>query len=259
MPLNQTQEDLIATQLIQAHGTIMILAWGILIKISILTAAFYQNDKYLKVNGLWFTIHMYTNYLVALLTMCGALLAFSANSWQFLGILPNKINPEIDTYSINVKNHSNLGLTVLIFSFTNVFLGIIRPPKINPESQMTLDNCDQVPELEGQKIEVEIVKTQPQLPIILRKTWFAIHRTIGCLTLILADITIFYGLYIWNYDMWESGDTIYAVLTGFNIVTSLIYVYFKNFTQKQPVSWVWVAHVVIILGLGIGSIITIYV
>lgn len=160
------------TKLLKAHGVILTLAWGVIIKISIFTAAFMQShEKFGSTSstnkpGLWFRIHQCLNILVTLLTLTGILLSFAANQWKWIG----NINGATDTYSKTMKSHVIIGITVGCLCFVNLLAGIFRPSK----------NADSANNHNTTK---------------MRKIWEYSHKIAGYLTLILADVAIFLGLF----------------------------------------------------------------
>lgn len=205
-------------QLLKAHATLLFVAWGMLIKISIFTAAFMKNNENFSKNGNWFKLHQVFNYSVAILTLVGILLAFAAKDWQWIGNISSK-----DIYSVNVRNHVIIGITTGSLCYVNVVAGILRPDKGAAK----------------------------------RSTWYFLHKFSGYSTLILADVTIFLGLFLWNQAKWSTADSVFAGLCGFNIVSSLAYAYFQKKKDHSVSTARWAVHVTILCGLGIAVIVLI--
>ncbi|MEM6373716.1 MAG: cytochrome b561 domain-containing protein [Pseudomonadota bacterium] len=154
------------------HGRFMVLAWGVLAPLAVVFARYFkvmpgQNWPHELDNQTWWRAHWIGQMVVMGLSVTALVL-----------VLPLQFSePTV---------HGVLGCAVLVALFVQVLLGILRGSKGGPtaraaDGSLSGDHYDMTPR---------------------RKLFEALHKSIGYCVLLLAGVTIIYGLLQANGPNW---------------------------------------------------------
>eukprot|EP00523_Entomoneis_sp_CCMP467_P018891 CAMPEP_0168814752 /NCGR_PEP_ID=MMETSP0726-20121227/5842_1 /TAXON_ID=265536 /ORGANISM="Amphiprora sp., Strain CCMP467" /LENGTH=450 /DNA_ID=CAMNT_0008866935 /DNA_START=310 /DNA_END=1659 /DNA_ORIENTATION=+ len=135
------------------HGSLMIVAWGILVPIAVLSSILFRHKPR---TGVWFIIHRLCNGLALFLTIVGILYAFV----KFGNVFQEGAKPS--------KRHGTLGMTTFSCAMIQLMMGLCRP---------------HLPDSEGQPAQ----KTRQ------RTIFEVMHRGLGYSTVALAYTTLYFG------------------------------------------------------------------
>jgi hypothetical protein len=154
------------------HGRAMVLAWGVLAPLSVIIARYFkvmpgQDWPHALDNQIWWRCHWIGQVIVLGLSIIGLIL-----------VLPLQI--------VELSTHGILGCLVLVALAIQVALGLLRgskggPTATAPDGSLRGDHYDMTP----------------------RRRWFEVlHKAIGYSVLVLAGVTILYGLIQVNGVNW---------------------------------------------------------
>lgn len=160
------------------HGSFMLLAWGVLVKVAVFSASFMKNGQgddnrqIFAKDSTWFEVHRWANSSAIVLTVIGVVLAFYVNDWKFIAYAEG--NPASRKY------HAIFGIVVLSLGCFNFLLGLVRPDK---ESEY-------------------------------RKYFNFTHIIVGTLAMGFSDYVIVSGLLLFRLTEWHWTSIFWLVFVG---------------------------------------------
>jgi len=208
----------------KAHGLLMGLAWGVFVPFAI--ACSLLRHVLPLPPGVWYKLHMGSNSLASVMTVCG------------IGIAVSAINDEKgdDADHFSLRTHHKIGGIILVLTVLQVMNGFLRPHAPGPHAAVAKqDNVEVVEVVEGTEDSDKGNSEGVEEKTKVRSIWEVMHRLMGVTTLVMAWYNCSSGinLYEGRYPMDMNLTLVFWIIVGVIAGGTLLLKFVEKFKHQQ--------------------------